>query len=64
MKNVSGYLTDDGTFFQEKKAAEAHEKLLGIRKLIEEFVRDKYEKTHQIADTLQSWEKYKMEMTK
>jgi len=44
MKNVSGYLTDDGTFFQEKKAAEAHEKLLGIRKLIEEFVRDKYEK--------------------
>lgn len=64
MKNVSGYLTDDGTFFQEKKAAEAHEKLLGINKLIEDFLRDKYLAKDPVNVTLQAWEKYKMEMMK
>ena len=64
MKNVSGYLTEDGKFFQEKKEAETHEKLLGINKMIESFVRDKYTRTHAIEETLQAWERYKMEMMK
>ena len=34
MRNVSGYLTDDGRFFQDKKEAEAHERLLGVNTLI------------------------------
>ena len=63
MRNVSGYLTEDGKFFQEKKEAEAHEKLLGVNKMIESFVRDRYEKTP-IVQTLQAWEKYKLEMSK
>lgn len=64
MRNVSGYLTEDGKFFQEKKEAEAHEKLLGVNKMIESFVRNTYEKTQPIVLTLQAWEKYKMEMSK
>ena len=64
MRNVSGYLTEDGKFFQEKKEAESHEKLLGISKMIEAFVRDRYEKACPIVLTLQAWEKYKMEMSK
>ena len=64
MRNVSGYLTEDGRFFQEKKEAEAHEKLLGINKMIESFVRDHWSKHDAITDTLQSWERYKMEMMK
>ena len=27
MRNVSGYLTEDGKFFQDKKEAEAHERM-------------------------------------
>lgn len=61
MRNVSGYLTDDGRFFQDKKEAEAHERLLGVNRLIEDFVRDEYVKTDPIATTLQAWEKYKTE---
>ena len=64
MRNVSGYLTEDGTFFQDKKAAEAHEKLLGINKMIDEFVRIRYERSDLIEHTLQAWERYKMEMSK
>ena len=65
MRNVSGYLTEDGKFFQEKKEAEAHEKLLGVSKMIGAFVRDVYdEKNRDIVDTLQSWERYKVEMSK
>lgn len=64
MRNVSGYLTEDGKFFQEKKEAEAHEKLLGVNRMIESFVHVKYEKTDDIVKTLQSWEKYKLEMSK
>lgn len=64
MRNVSGYLTDDGRFFQDKKEAEAHEKLLGVNKLIEEFVRDEWRKGDEINSTLQAWERYKTEAQK
>ncbi len=59
MRNVSGYLTDDGRFFQDKKEAEAHEKLLGVNRLIEKFVRDNWVKVDPIDKVLQAWEKYK-----
>jgi dsDNA-binding SOS-regulon protein len=64
MRNVSGYLTDDGRFFQDKKEAEAHERFLSINNLIEEFVRDKYTKVDPIQDTLRAWEKYKQDAMK
>ncbi len=64
VRNVSGYLTDDGRFFQDKKEAEAHERLLGVNKLIEEFVARKWSKGDGIADSLQAWERYKAEMNK
>lgn len=64
MRNVSGYLTDDGRFFQDKKEAEAHERLLGVNKLIEEFVARKWTKGDNIEDLLQAWERYKAEMAK
>lgn len=64
MRNVSGYLTDDGRFFQDKKEAEAHEKLLGVNRLIEEFVRDNWVKLDPIDKTLQAWEKYKADKQK
>ena len=64
MRNVSGYLTEDGRFFQEKKEAEAHEKLLGVSKMIDSFVNIQYVKTNDIRETLQSWERYKLEMSK
>ena len=64
MRNVSGYLTDDGRFFQDKKEAEAHEKLLGVNRLIEEFIRDNWVKLDPIDKTLQAWEKYKADKQK
>ena len=64
MRNVSGYLTDDGRFFQDKKEAEAHERFLSVNTLIDEFVRDKYIKTDPVQDTLRSWEKYKQDAMK
>jgi hypothetical protein len=64
MRNVSGYLTDDGRFFQDKKEAEAHERLLGVNKLIEQFVAMKWTKGDNIEDSLQAWERYKTEMSK
>lgn len=64
MRNVSGYLTDDGRFFQDKKEAEAHERFLSVNNLIEEFVRDKYDKADSIQDTLRAWEKYKQDAMK
>ena len=64
MRNVSGYLTDDGRFFQDKKEAEAHERLLGVNKLIEQFVAMKWSKGDNIEDSLQAWKKYKTEMNK
>ena len=62
MRNVSGYLTEDGKFFQEKKEAEAHEKLLSIGRYIEEFIRIRYEERKPIAETLRAWETYKAEV--
>ena len=64
MRNVSGYLTDDGRFFQDKKEAEAHERLLGVNKLIEEFVARKWSKGDDIEMSLQAWERYKAEAAK
>ncbi len=64
MRNVSGYLTDDGRFFQDKKEAEAHERLLGVNKLIEQFVQMKWSKGDSIDESLQAWERYKAEMAK
>jgi dsDNA-binding SOS-regulon protein len=64
VRNVSGYLTDDGRFFQDKKEAEAHERFLSVNTLIDEFVRDKYIKTDPVQDTLRSWEKYKQDAMK
>lgn len=64
MRNVSGYMTDDGKFFEDKKAAEAHEKLLSIGKYIDEFVRVRYDERMKINDTLRAWEKYKAEVTR
>jgi dsDNA-binding SOS-regulon protein len=64
MRNVSGYLTDDGKFFQDKKEAEAHEKLLGVNKLIEDFLRENSFKNTAMDSVLQQWERYKTEMTK
>ena len=62
MRNVSGYLTDDGKFFEDKKVAEAHEKLLSVGKYIDEFVRVRYEDKKPIGETLRAWEKYKAEV--
>lgn len=62
MRNVSGYLTDDGKFFQEKKEAEAHERFMSINKYIDEFVRIQYEEKKPIGETLRAWEKYKAEV--
>lgn len=59
MRNVSGYLTDDGRFFQDKKEAEAHEKFLGVNKLIAEFVRDGNFKGAAVDDIIRDWESYK-----
>ncbi len=64
MRNVSGYLTDDGRFFQDKKEAEAHERFLSVNNLIDEFVRDKYRKGDAIEDTIRAWEKYKQDAMK
>lgn len=64
MRNVSGYLTDDGRFFQDKKEAEAHEKLLGVNRLIDEFIREKWVKLDPIDKVLQAWEKYKADQQK
>jgi hypothetical protein len=64
MRNVSGYVTDDGKFFEDKKQAEQHEKLLLIGKYIDEFVRVRYEQKKPIEETLRMWEKYKAEVTK
>lgn len=64
MRNVSGFITDDGKFFEEKKAAEQHEKLLSVGKYIDEFVRVRYEQKLPIGETIRAWEKYKAEVTR
>ena len=69
MRNVSGYLTDDGKFFSDKKEAEAHERMANMTKHINAFV----EQTCPLPDpvlvrdwveTLTKWEKYRAEVTK
>lgn len=64
MRNVSGYVTDDGKFFEDKKQAEAHERLLSVGKYIDEFVRMRYDQKTPINETLRQWEKYKAEAAK
>lgn len=64
MRNVSGYITDDGKFFEDKKQAEQHEKLLSVNKYIDEFARVRYDTRMSITDALKAWEKYKLEVTK
>ena len=43
MRNVSGYLTDDGKFFQDKKEAENHERMAMTTMRINKFVETYYE---------------------
>jgi len=62
MRNVSGYLTDDGKFFQDKKEAEMHERFLNMSKHMDEFVRMHYDKGAPIINVLLTWEKYKSEV--
>lgn len=64
MRNVSGYITDDGQFFEDKKKAETHEKLLSVGKYMDEFIRVRYEQKLPIKETLQAWERYKTEIVK
>jgi len=64
MRNVSGYVTDDGKFFEDKKQAEQHEKLLSVGKYIDEFVRVRWNSKDSMNDVLRDWEKYKTEVTK
>ena len=64
MKNVSGYLTDDGRFFQDKKEAEAHERLAMTTQRINKFVETYYDGSSQVVDALQHWERYKTEAAK
>ena len=64
MRNVSGYLTDDGKFFSDKKEAEAHERMASMNKHIFNFVDIHHKGSQQIIDCLQHWEKYRAEVTK
>jgi hypothetical protein len=65
MRNVSGYLTDDGRFFQDKKEAEAHERMAmttqKINKFVEIYYADNYVK---VAEALTHWENYRLENNK
>jgi hypothetical protein len=65
MRNVSGYLTDDGKFFQDKKEAEAHERMAmttqKINKFVEIYYADNYVK---VAEALTHWENYRLENNK
>ena len=64
MRNVSGYLTDDGVFFSDKKEAEAHERMASMARHIRSFVNMHYNNSEQVVDTLLAWEKYRSEATK
>ena len=61
MRNVSGYLTDDGKFFQDKKEAEAHERMANMTKRIQAFVNTYYNSDSKTVDVLSHWESYKLE---
>ena len=64
MRNVSGYLTDDGRFFQDKKEAEAHERMAMTTQKINKFVETYYPGAPTFADALIHWENYRMENNK
>ena len=64
MRNVSGYLTDDGKFFQDKKEAEAHERMAMTTQKINKFVETHYDNNIKIADALTHWENYRLENSK
>ena len=64
MRNVSGYLTDDGKFFSDKKEAEAHERAANMTKHIIAFVDMHHSGLQQIVDCLQNWERYRAEVAK
>ena len=61
MRNVSGYLTDDGRFFQDKKEAEAHERMAMTTQRINKFVELHYKSDQKIVDVLSHWENYRLE---
>jgi hypothetical protein len=61
MRNVSGYLTDDGRFFQDKKEAEAHERMTMTTQRIAKFADTYYGSAKQIVDALTHWEQHRME---
>ena len=64
MRNVSGYLTDDGKFFTDKKEAEAHERLISMTKHISVFVANQTSGSPAHIEMIQAWEKYRAEVTK
>ena len=64
MRNVSGYLTDDGHFFTDKKEAEAHERMASMTKHIESFVIMNHGGSSDMVLALLAWEKYRAEVTK
>ena len=64
MRNVSGYLTDDGKFFSDKKEAEAHERMTSMTKHIRTFVQDNLHGQEKMVEILQAWEQYRAELTK
>lgn len=64
MRNVSGYLTDDGQFFTDKKEAEKHEQMQSMTKHIETFVNAEYNGDKTIVDKLLHWERYRAVVTK
>lgn len=64
MRNVSGYLTDDGKFFTDKKEAEAHERLASMTKHINNFVLALHGGSAEMVIAIQDWEKYRAEVTK
>ena len=64
MRNVSGYLTDDGKFFSDKKEAEAHERMSMTTQRINKFVETYYDGNIKIADALMHWEQYRAENNK
>jgi len=64
MRNVSGYLTDDGKFFADKKEAEAHERMTSMNKHIDGFVEMYHKGSDNIVVILQKWEQYRAEETK
>jgi type II secretory pathway component PulJ len=64
MRNVSGYLTEDGKFFTDKKEAEAHERLAVMDKHIRQFVEMHYKGASSVVEYLRHWEQYRSEVSK